>query len=99
MLFHSNLHLSEEFIVNHCKPISCDYALEDLQYLDKRHKILKSMEYKLYNPTGDEVITKSMAEKIAGSALMYDDLSKLFKDFGKLGLISMPLKPPTKNER
>jgi DNA polymerase III epsilon subunit-like protein len=99
MLFHSNLQLSEEFIVNHCKPISCDYALEDLQYLDKRHEILKSMEYKLYNPTGDGVITKSMAEKIAGSGLTYDDLSKLFKDFGKPGLISILSKPPTKNER
>ena len=99
MLFHSNLQLSEEFIVNHCKPISCDYALEDLQHLDKRHEILKSMEYKLYNPTGDGIITKSMAEKIAGSGLTYDDLSKLFRDFGKPGLISILSKPPTKNER
>ena len=30
MLFHSKLQLSEEFIVNHCKPISCDHALNDL---------------------------------------------------------------------
>jgi hypothetical protein len=57
------------------------------------------MEYKLYNPTGDGVITNSMAEKIVGSGLTYDDLSKLFKDFGKPRLISIQSKPATKNER
>jgi hypothetical protein len=57
------------------------------------------MEYKLYNPTGDGVITNSMAEKIEGSGLTYDDLSKLFKDFGKPGLISIVSKPPTKQLR
>lgn len=99
MLFHSKLQLSEKFIVNHCKPISCDHALEDLQYLDRRHEILKSMKYKLYNPTGDGVVTKSMAEKIAGSGLTYNDLSKLFKDFGTPGLISILSKPPTKDQK
>ena len=99
MLFHSKLQLSEEFIVNHCKPISCDHALKDLQYLDRRHQILKSMEYKLYNPTGDGVISKSMAEKIAGSSLTYTDLSKLFKDFGTPGLISILSRPPTMDKK
>ena len=100
MLFHSKLQVSEEFIVNHCKPISCDHALKDLQYLDRRHQILlKSMQYKLYNPTGDGVITKSMAEKIAGSGLTYTDLSKLLKDFDTPGLISILLRPPTKDKK
>ena len=97
MLFDSKLSLSEKFIVNHCKPISCDHAFDDLQYLDRRYKILKSMEYKLYNATGDGVITKSMAEKIAGSGLTYDDLLKLFKEYGKTGLISILSKPPSIN--
>ena len=96
MLFDSKLSLSEEFIVNQSKPISFDYALEDLQYLDRRHEILGSMQFKLYDPTGGGVITKSMAEKIAGSGLTYEDLLKLFKEFGKPGLISILSKPPTK---
>ena len=96
MFFHSKLQLSEEFIV---KPISCDHALKDSQYLDRRQQILKSMEYQLYNPIGDGVITKSMAEEIAGSGLMYTDLSKLFKDFGTPGLISILSRPPTKDKK
>ncbi len=55
------------------------------------------MEYKRYNPTGDGLITKRMAEKIAGSGLTYGDLLKLFKNFGKPGLISILSRPPTKN--
>ena len=99
MLFLSKLQLLEEFIVNHCKPISCDHALKYLQYLDRRHQILKSMEYKLNSPTSDEAITKSMAEKIAGNGLTYTDLSKLFNDFGTPGLISILLRPPTKDKK
>ena len=50
------------------------------------------MEYKLYNSTGDGVITKSMAEKIAGSGLTYTDLSTP-------GLISILSKPLTKDKK
>ena len=81
MLFSSPLQLSDAFIVSHCKPVSYEWAWKDLQYLDRRHEIMKSFEHKLYSPACDEVITKCMAEKIAGSGLTYQDLAKLFKDF------------------
>ena len=96
MLFYSKLSLSKKFIVNQSKPISFDYALENLQYLDRQHEIFESN--KLYDPTGGGVITEGMAKKIARSGLTYEDLLKLFKEFGKPGLISILSKPPTKGE-
>ena len=99
MLFSSPLQLPHNLIVNHCKPITLQWALKDMQYLDGRHKILKSFEHKLYSPSGDGVITKSMAEKIAGSGLTYQDLNKLFLEFGKEGLLSILARPPSTSKK
>ena len=95
MIFESQLELSEEIIVNNSEPISCEFALQDVHYLDRRRDNPKSPEHKLYNPTGDGVITKSRAVKIAGSGLSYDDLAKLFIKFGKAGLVSILFKSPS----
>ena len=97
MIFSSKLRLSEEIIFAHCRPISYRDAFRDLQYLDQRNSLMKTFEFKLYNPAGDGDITKSMAEKIAGSGLSYDDLAKLFANFGRNGLIAILSKPPTAN--
>ena len=98
MMFSSKLKLSEKLIVTHCKLISCHDALQNLCYLDRRHELMKTFESKLYSRTGDGVITKSMAEKIAGSGLTYDDLLKLFTEFGREGLIAILSNPPTTNK-
>ena len=58
---------------------------------------MKTFEFKLYNLAGDGDITKSMAEKISGSGLSYDDLTKLFTNFSRNGLIAILSKPPTAN--
>ena len=97
MIFSSKLRQSEEIIFAHCRPISYRDAFRDLQYLDQRNSLMKTFEFKLYNPAGDGDITKSMAEKIAGSGLSYDDLAKLFANFGRNGLIAILSKPPTAN--
>ena len=97
ILFSSPINLTEQDIVTHCKPISTVDALKDTQYLDTRHRLLQTMKNKLYSEvSSDEApITKSMAEKIAGSGLSYDDLQNLYTNHGKKGLIAVRSKPAT----
>ena len=97
MIFSSKVKLSEEIIFAHCSPISYGDAFRDLQFLDQRNSLMKTFEFKLYNPADDGDITKSMAEKIARSGLSYDDLAKLFANLGRNGLITILSKPPTAN--
>ena len=48
---------------------------KDLKYLDNRHRRLLSFRGNLYNPGhADSPIKQSIAEKIAGSGLTYEDL-------------------------
>ena len=100
ILFSSPINLTEQDIVTHCKPISTVDALKDTQYLDNRHRLLQTMKHKLYSEvTSNETpITKSMAEKIAGSGLSYEDLQHLYTNHGKKGLIAVLSKPPTTSE-
>ena len=58
------------------------------------------MKYKLYSEvTSNEApITKSMAEKIAGSGLLYDDLQHLYANHGKKALIAVLSKPPSTSD-
>ena len=101
ILFASPLHLSEEDIISHCKPISCVDALVDCRYLDKRHELLQTLKGKLYGDSTsdhDRAVSKSMAEKIAGSGLNFDDLQRLFAQFGKKGLVAVLSRPPTSHK-
>ena len=95
IIFSSKLELTEEIIVTNCKLISWSDALLDSQYLDRRYQLMKTFETKLYSPTGDGAITRSMAEKIAGSGLSYEDFVRLFDTFGREGLVAILSKPPT----
>ncbi len=70
------------------------------RYLDKRYHLLQTMKYKLYSDVNSDQapITKSMAEKIAGSGLSHDDLKKLFVHHGKKGLTLCYQSRPPKNQ-
>jgi hypothetical protein len=55
---------------------------------------------KLYSDAGnDGAISTSMAEKIAGSGLNFDDLQRVFAEFGKKGLFAILSKPPTSHQQ
>jgi hypothetical protein len=100
ILFASPLRLSEEDIVSYCKPVSSSDALNDCQYLDKRHELLQTLKGKLYIDAGnDGAISTSMAEKIAGSGLNFFDLQRVFAEFGKKGLFAGVSKPPTSHQQ
>ena len=74
--------------------MSVEDAVEDMKYLDSRHRKLMSLRGKLYNSGGDGPIKQNIAEKIAGSGLEYDDMRNLYLRFGKKGLDSVLTKPP-----
>jgi hypothetical protein len=100
ILFASPLRLSEEDIVSHCKPVSSSDALNDCQYLDKRHELMQTLKGKLYSDAGnDGAISTSMTEKIAGSGLNFFDLQRVFAEFGKKGLFARLSKPPTSHQQ
>ena len=100
ILFSSPMNLTEEDIITLCKPISSSDALKDCQFLDQRYQLLQTMKYKLYSEAASDQapITKSMAEKIAGSGLSYHDLKELFVKHGKKALITVLSKPPTASQ-
>ena len=100
ILFSSPMNLTEQDIITLCKPISSSDALKDSQFLDQRYQLLLTMKYKLYSEAASDraPITKSMAEKIAGSGLSYHDLKQLYIKHGKKALITVLSKPPTASQ-
>jgi hypothetical protein len=98
LLFSTPINLNEQDIITYCKPISSGDALKDTRYLDKRYQLLQTMRCrKLYSEVSSDQapITKSMAEKIAGSGLSYDDLMQLFVKHDRKAMITVLSKPPT----
>ncbi|XP_068700225.1 uncharacterized protein [Montipora foliosa] len=96
ILFSSKLELSNKTIVENSALTDTNHAFKDLEYLDGRHKILQSFRGKLYNPErNDGAITKSIAEKIAGSGLAYEDLKNMYNRYGKEGVIAILSRPPS----
>ena len=90
ILFSSKLELSNKTIAENSALADTNHAFEDLEHLDGRHKILQSFRGKLYNPErNDGAITKSIAEKIAGSCLAYEDLKNVHCRYGKEGFIAV----------
>jgi hypothetical protein len=68
--------------------------------LDKRHELLQKLTCKRNSYAGNHgAISKSMAEKIAGSGLYFDDLQNVFAEFGKKGLFNLLSKPPTTHKQ
>ena len=96
ILFSSKLELSNKTIVENSALTNPNHAFEDLEYLDGRHQILQSFRGKLYNPErNDGFITKTIAEKIAGSGLGYEDLKNVYSRYGKYGVIAILSRPPS----
>ena len=96
ILFSSKLELSNRTIVENSSLANANHAFQDLVYLDSRHRILQSFRSKLYNPErNDGAITKSIAEKIAGSGLAYEDLKNVFSRYGKEGVLAILSRPPS----
>lgn len=96
ILFTSRLELSPKIIIDNSSVVSTDNEVATLNYLDRRHIIEQSFHGKLYHPhRKDGPVTKNMVEKIAGSGLAYDDLTRLFSRYGKEGLVAIFSKPPS----
>ena len=61
---------------------------------------MQTLRSKLYNEAGnDGAITKHMTEKIAGSGLDFDDLQRVFTEFGKKGWFAILSMTPTSNQQ
>ena len=96
IIFESPLHLSRKTLVDNSNVTSVSDALEDMLYLDRRHELLLTFNNKMFNECNDNgAITRSMAQKIAGSGLSYDDLRKLYSTFGKRGIVAILTNPPS----
>ena len=73
-----------------------EHAIEDMNYLDHRHKIMQSFNNNLYHPgTNNGPLKKNMVEKIAGSGLSYKDLQTLYTKYGQEGIEAILFKPPS----
>ena len=101
ILFSSKLELSNKTIVENSALTDSNHAFEDLEYLDGRHKILQSFRGKLYNPERNDgaidgaIFSASIAEKIAGRGLAYEDLKNVYSRYGKEGVIAILSRPPS----
>ncbi|XP_078372624.1 uncharacterized protein LOC144656263 [Oculina patagonica] len=95
ILFSPRLALSDELLVNRSSVISVKDAAEDMKWLDNRHQRLLTLRGKLYNPgSADSPIKQTIAEKISGSGLGYEDLKNVFQQFGRKGLVCILTRPP-----
>ena len=96
ILFSSKLELSNRTSVENSSLADANHVFQDLVYLDSRHRILQSFRSKSYNPErNDGAITKSIAEKIAGSGLAYEDLNNVFSRYGEEGVLPILSRPPS----
>ena len=90
ILFSSELGIDIEAIVNGSQIMSVCDARSDLDFLDKRLDILQTFVGNLFCPNSAEsTISKSMADKIAGSGLSYQDLSFVYQTFGDAGIVGL----------
>lgn len=96
ILFSSKLKLLNQTIIENSALTNTNHAIEVLEYLDGRHKILQSFQGKLYNQERNySAITKSIAEDIAASGLAYEDLKNVYSCYGKEGVIAILSRPPS----
>ena len=96
VLFKSPLNLNKEILVSKSCVMSCESALNQLMYLDRCHVRFQSFISNLYDRNkSKEIITKSMANKIAASGMTYQHLLNLFRQAGTEGLIAVLSMPPS----
>ena len=79
-----------EAIVNGSQIMSVCDARSDLDSLDKKHDILQTFVGNLFCPNSAEsAISKTMADKSAGSGLSYQNLSSVHQTFGDAGIVGI----------
>ena len=88
ILVSQELGIDIEAMVNGSKIMSVCDARSDLDSLDKKHDILQTFVGNLFCPSSAESeISKTMADKIAGSGLSYQNLSSVHQTFGDAGIV------------
>lgn len=99
ILFSSRLELPAKTIIDNSRLVDTNHAINDMEYLDRRHRNVQTFNYTLYNPQNNTgcLIKKNMIEKISGSGLTYEDLQNVHKVHGKDGLTAILSKPPSRS--
>ena len=95
MLFSSKLKLSTETIVDNARLVRASLAHGDMEYLDGRYERTFDLERLRSYSQSNADITCYMIEKIAGSGLTYQDLAKVFKRHGEVGLVAILSNTPS----
>lgn len=96
ILFSSRLELSGKTIVDNSGLVSTNHAVNNMEYLDRRHRNMLSFTGVMYNPRNNTgCLTKNMIEKISGTGLTYEDLQNIHKQHGDDGLVAILAKPPS----
>ncbi|KAK2547312.1 hypothetical protein P5673_032813 [Acropora cervicornis] len=99
ILFKSSLQLSLSKIVNKSGTIDINSAIGDMNYLDRSHALLKSLDEIIGDPSEGKVMKKSTAKKLADSGLGFHHLKSLFDTQGEQGLLAVLANPPTNSRR
>ena len=70
-----------------------------MNYLDRSHALLKSLDEIIGDPSEGKVMKKSTAKKLADSGLGFHHLKSLFDTQGEQGLLAVLANPPTNSRR
>ena len=70
-----------------------------MNYLDRIHALLKSLDEIIGDPSEGKVMKKSTAKKLADSGLGFHHLKSLFDTQGEQGLLAVLANPPTNSRR
>ena len=95
ILFKSSLHLSPSTIVNKSGTMELNSAIEEMNYLDKSHVLMKSFNGVISDSSQGGVMKKSIAKKLADSSIGHHHVNQLFKAQGEQGLLAILANPPT----
>ena len=95
ILFKSSLHLSPSTIVNKSGTTELNPAIEEMNYLDESHALLKSFDGVISDSSQGGLMKKSIAKKLADSGIGYHHLKQLFETQGEQGLFAILANPPT----
>ena len=95
ILFKSFLHLSPSTIVNKSGTTELNPAIEEMNYLDKSHALLKSFDGVSSDSSQGGLMKQSIAKKLADSGIGCHHLKQLFETQGEQGLLAILANPPT----
>ena len=95
IIFQSSLELSLSTIVNKSGTTKLKSTIEELNYLNNTHALLKSFDNLIGDSSHRGVIEKSLAKKLADSGLGYHHLECLFAAHGERWLVTILANPLT----